>query len=312
MAGPAFGSEGKSGKEAPSVTTQSAVNVTTTDAQLRAQVKTGGDDDARYRFEYGTTTGYGATTPWRELDKREASYLVTRAISGLSAGTTYNFRVVASDDDGERPAVYGANQSFTTAVTPSPTPLIPDPAPGPFSGAPPQLGRTVGLAPGKGKVIVRKPGARAGVPLTAGAVVPVGSVVDATGGSLALTSALPAGRTQTGSFGGAPFTVRQGRNGYVDLYLRSTSCKRARKGTAATTARRKRGKRLFGRDRGGRFRTHGRNSHATVRGTRWSVEDTCKGTITRVSEGAVVVRDFAKRKSVLVKAGKRYIARPRR
>ncbi len=96
--------------------------MTTTDAQLRAQVKTGEDDDARYRFEYGTTAGYGTTTPWRELDKREASYQVSRAISGLSAGTTYNFRVVASDDDGDRPAVYGANQSFTTATCPLPPP----------------------------------------------------------------------------------------------------------------------------------------------------------------------------------------------
>ena len=87
---------------------------------------------------------------------------------------------------------------------------------------------------------------------------------------------------------------------------------RARKGTVATAAARKRGRRLFGRDRGGRFRTHGRNSHATVRGTRWSIEDTCKGTVTRVSEGAVAVRDFAKRKTVLVKAGKSYLARPRR
>ncbi len=80
----------------------------------------------------------------------------------------------------------------------------------------------------------------------------------------------------------------------------------------ATAAGRKRGRRLFGRDRGGRFRTHGRNSHATVRGTRWSVEDTCKGTVTKVTEGAVVVRDFAKKKNVLVKAGKSYLARPRR
>ena len=139
----------------------------------------------------------------------------------------------------------------------------------------------------------------------------MGSVVDATRGRLALTSALPSGNTQTGSFSGARFSVRQRRGGYVDLYLRGTTCKRARKG-AATTSARKRGRRLFGRDRGGRFRTHGRNSHATVRGTRWSVEDTCRGTITRVTEGAVVVRDFAKRKNVLVKAGKSYVARPRR
>ena len=49
-----------------------------------------------------------------------------------------------------------------------------------------------------------------------------------------------------------------------------------------------------------------------MRGTRWSVEDTCKGTLTRVTEGAVVVRDIVKRKRMLVKAGESYLARPRR
>ena len=42
---------------------------------------------------------------------------------------------------------------------------------------------------------------------------------------------------------------------------------------------------LVGRDHGGRSRTHRRNSHATVRGTRWLVEDRCDGTLTRVTRG---------------------------
>ena len=37
-----------------------------------------------------------------------------------------------------------------------------------------------------------------------------------------------------------------------------------------------------------------RHSHATVRGTRWLTEDRCGGTLTRVTEGAVVVRDLAR------------------
>ena len=145
LAGPAIGHD----KEPPSVTTQSAINVTTTAAHLRAQVKTG-DDDARYRFEYGTSTGYGTTTPWRELDKSESSYVVTRSVSGLAPGTTYQFRVVASDDDGDN-VVRGANRSFTTAApatTPAvaPAPLVPaDPAPGALhrlgAEARPQRGR---------------------------------------------------------------------------------------------------------------------------------------------------------------------------
>jgi ferric-dicitrate binding protein FerR (iron transport regulator) len=72
------------------------------------------------------------------------------------------------------------------------------------------------------------------------------------------------------------------------------------------------GRRLWGRDRGGRFRTHGKHSHATVRGTRWLVEDRCDGTLTRVTAGSVVVRDTVRGKRVIVRAGERYLARPRR
>jgi hypothetical protein len=72
-------------------------------------------------------------------------------------------------------------------------------------------------------------------------------------------------------------------------------------------------RRLWGRDGGGRFRTFGRHSHATVRGTRWLTVDRCSGTFTRVTQGAVVVRDTVRRRSVLVRAGHSYLARrPRR
>ena len=42
-------------------------------------------------------------------------------------------------------------------------------------------------------------------------------------------------------------------------------------------------------------------------GTRWLVEDRCTSTTTRVVKGVVSVRDFAKRKTVRVKAGKKYV-----
>ena len=57
-----------------------------------------------------------------------------------------------------------------------------------------------------------------------------------------------------------------------------------------------------GQDSGGRFQTHGKNSVATVRGTRWSTEDTCTGTRVRVTQGAVAVKPAGKR-AVLVRAG---------
>jgi hypothetical protein len=61
----------------------------------------------------------------------------------------------------------------------------------------------------------------------------------------------------------------------------------------------------------GRFRTAGKFASATVRGTKWLVEDTCAGTLTRVARGVVTVRDTVRRRTVTVRKGKRYLARPR-
>ena len=49
-----------------------------------------------------------------------------------------------------------------------------------------------------------------------------------------------------------------------------------------------------------------------MRGTKWLVEDTCAGTTSRVARGTVAVRDFVKRKTILVKAPHTYVARPKR
>src|SRR3954465_7887136 len=77
---------------------------------------------------------------------------------------------------------------------------------------------------------------------------------------------------------------------------------------AAAVAARKRHRTLFSHVKG-RFRTRGRNSTATVRGTTWRMTDTCKGTRTSVSKGAVVVRDLRLRKNRVLKAGDSYFAR---
>jgi ferric-dicitrate binding protein FerR (iron transport regulator) len=68
---------------------------------------------------------------------------------------------------------------------------------------------------------------------------------------------------------------------------------------------------LWAKDRHGRFRTQGENSVATARGTAWLTRDRCDGTYTRVTAGAVSVRDRGASKSVLVKAGRSHLARRR-
>jgi hypothetical protein len=177
------------------------------------------------------------------------------------------------------------------------------------------LGKSVAVGPVAGKIRVRKPNGHGFVTLVAGADVPSGSVVDATSGTVALTSALGAsGTTQTAHFGGAAFKVVQskGGKGMIDIYLRGSvgPCPTRGARVASIAAKQQpKSRSLWGRDHGGRFRTHGASSVATVRGTRWLTKDTCAGTLTRVTEGVVSVRDLHRHKTVTVKAGQSYLAR---
>ena len=97
----------------------------------------------------------------------------------------------------------------------------------------------------------------------------------------------------------------------VDLTLRGSSFAGCPKPGSEVAAAGRRVRRLWGRDRRGRFRTHGRNSVATVHGTRWLTEDRCDGTLTRVTEGAVSVRATRGGKRKLVRAGSSYFVKVR-
>ena len=45
-----------------------------------------------------------------------------------------------------------------------------------------------------------------------------------------------------------------------------------------------------------------------MRGTKWLVTDTCTTTTTRVTQGAVTVRDTVRKRTVVVRKGGRYVA----
>jgi hypothetical protein len=178
----------------------------------------------------------------------------------------------------------------------------------------PALGESVVVAPSKGTVRVKAAGASGYVELQAGDAIPVGSILDTRDGTVALTTSVAGGGTQTGEFRGAVFQVGQSPHGkgMTDIVLRGgpiTGC-----GRTAHAARRKKRtvRRLWAKDDGGRFRTHGRNSVATVRGTSWVTTETCAGTRTTVTRGAVAVRDLRRKRSVLVRAGHSYLARAKR
>ena len=153
------------------------------------------------------------------------------------------------------------------------------------------------------------------VPLSAAEQIPVGSFLDTTRGTVRLQSATnAAGKRQTGDFLSSIFQVRQSKKrsakGLTDLVLKGGSFNRcgAARGKRAGASASRTVRRLRSNARG-RFRTSGRNSSATVRGTRWETIDRCDGTLTKVQRGSVVVRDFRKKKNVIVKAGKSYLAR---
>jgi len=177
----------------------------------------------------------------------------------------------------------------------------------------PVFARTVALTPVSGVVLIRVPTSRFGfVRLYNGpTIVPLGTLVDTTAGTVRLTSANPSGRTQTGRFFRGIFRIEQPRSagGLVNLVLRD-NLKRSVCAAPARAAAVKR--RILGLLRGtakGRFRTTGRFAAATVRGTDWGVRDRCDGTLIVVRTGVVVVRDFRLHKSVIVRAGQRYLAK---
>ena len=58
----------------------------------------------------------------------------------------------------------------------------------------------------------------------------------------------------------------------------------------------------------GKFRTRGRYSAATVRGTKWTIADRCDGTLTHDITDSVVVSDFVRHKTVILHAGQSYLA----
>jgi hypothetical protein len=148
--------------------------------------------------------------------------------------------------------------------------------------------------------------------------VPVRSLIDTRKGTVRVTSSRNSGTAiQDGEFAGGVFQVLQSgkrsARGLTELRLKGSSFRRCApaRGRRASTAARRVIRRLRGSGRG-RFRTRGRFSAATVRGTTWTVEDRCDGTLTRVKSGTVAVRDFRRRKTITVRAGKSYLARARR
>jgi hypothetical protein len=303
--------------KAPTVSTLPAGSVGPHSAVVRGNVNPN-DKVTTYSFEYGTTTAYGTSSAAANLAKGNKVVAVSATLAGLQPGTTYHYRVVASNNDG---TMRGSDVTFTTSADPTAPEATPS-APGdtdPQPAAPgstdvpaalpvPVLGKSVNVAETAGSVVVRLPGAASAVPLEAVRSVPVGTLVDTRKGAVNLTTALPGGATQAATVHGGLFQVRQPASGkgMTELVLRGP--KPTCGARAAAVTRRRPPRKLWSSDHGGRFRTRGSNAVATVRGTSWYMADRCDGTYTRVKHGKVSVRELRTGRTVLLRAGQSHLA----
>jgi len=96
----------------PIVTTLDATGITSTTGTLNGTVNPNGLATT-YKFEYGTTTSYGTATTVTSAGSGSAAVNVSAGISGLTAGTTYHFRVTATNSDGTS---YGLDFTFTPGL----------------------------------------------------------------------------------------------------------------------------------------------------------------------------------------------------
>jgi hypothetical protein len=97
---------------APTVVTGAATAVTKTGATLNATVNPHGSLVSSCKFEYGTTQAYGSTATCSPAPGSGTSPVaVSAAVSGLTAFTTYHYRIVATNGGG---TADGADESFRT------------------------------------------------------------------------------------------------------------------------------------------------------------------------------------------------------
>jgi hypothetical protein len=294
-----------------------------------------------------TTGGNGGVTQSLSLATGR-SYTLAFSVGNVSGGDFGVESTVQLLIDGEpvrtatnsRPGTTLSWQQFTHEFTAANSPTViefrnTDPAGDHNNGidrlrvveaiGPPQptLGETAAARTVKGTVLVGIPsgGARAAqkgvefVPLEEAREIPIGAFVDTTNGTVAITTAKNRrGKTQTGQFAAGLFQVLQSRKlaakGLTELRMKGGTAKFKRCGSggdANAALSRRALRRLRARARG-RFRTRSRYSAATVRGTSWTVTDRCDGTLTQVKRGKVAVRDFRRKKTIVVAAGKSYLA----
>jgi 6-phosphogluconolactonase (cycloisomerase 2 family) len=282
---------------------------------------------ARYDWDFGDGTTAAAAGPapshvYATTGRRNVSLTVFDA-DGTSTGKLWTGSRMLRNG--------GPSAQATVAVTITAGSTPPPPPPPP--GAPrPDKGSSVTIVATSGTVRVKLPGSRRYVDVKLLREIPLGSTIDARRGRVRLTAEVDAKthRTQSSLFYSGKFKVLQtkGRKpvlvakmvggtfaGCSPVQARAAAVSSRAAGAAVRlVARRARSKRtvrkLWGHGKGD-FRTTGRRSSATVRGTWWLVQDRCDGTLTRVKQGSVDVRDVRRHTTIRLRPGKRrlYLAK---
>jgi hypothetical protein len=308
--------------------------VTATSALVSGTVNPDGSATTAH-FEYGLDPKYSGGGPVvydqvtrdTTVGAGTTGQAVSATLTNLVPNALYHVRLVATNSAGTGT---GPDQTFQTAVTAPPPP--------------PVLGKTENVQPVSGLVLIKLPGSGAAadgehndalakghgfIPLTEARQLPAGSQVDARAGTLKVSAASAArnGKLQLATLGGAIFGVSQKRSGVTkglttfalvegdfpgaptyagcpraagDTYTAGGAAHRPTNHTVLQT--------LKATDNHGSFRTTGRYSAATVRGTLWTTSDRCDGTLTAVQRGTVSVFDTVTRKTVTVHAGHSFLA----
>jgi hypothetical protein len=312
-------------QSAPAIVITSAPSVSATGAAFSGSANPNGLPTTVV-FQYGLDpkyTGggpvvYTNSTPAQAVGSDFVSHFVSASVSGLVPNALYHVRLVATNSAG---TIFGPDVTFTTSHGPTP--------------GSPTLGKTFNVSLTSGVVLVEVHGVF--IPLTELTQIPKNTVINALHGTITLiTAALGPSRardaaakrkkhmtpTQTGTFGGAIFTISQATagagKGVVTLAIVEGAFNGAPSYSLCTTHKARdplasaasiRTLQLLHASAHGKFRTKGRYSAATVLGTIWTVADRCDGTLTHDITDSLVVNDFVHHKTIVLHAGQSYLAK---
>ncbi len=302
----------------PTVVTGKASAITQTTATLNATVNPNGGEVTKCTLEYGITSGYGSiATCSASPSSGTGAVAVSVSLTGLTANTTYHFRIVTTNAGG---TTMGLDETFATP---------PAPSTGTATGKSavlgtveatlplPKLAVTGNLAPVSGTVLVKLPGSSTFVSLTSLRQIPFGTIIDATHGDVRVTTTGPHGVLQTIVYSEGEFKLTQGRDGLVvatltggDFEVCPTARERSHLARAITArASSKHAVRKLWSEGHGHYSTKGSYAAGAVLGTHWLTEDFCDGTLVRVVTDRVLVTNLVNHRHLTVKAGHSYFAK---